>query len=260
MKIPIVIFIHIGALDINITQPIIDKIIFNLNNSGLYNLATKIYCGVVGKDLDLVQLPKKCEIIYKNYDPSVYEIPTINKLLEFVKTNKNHYILYLHTKGATKKKCNGINYQEKWSDVMQHFCIKNHKKCVELLDKGYDTVGCLLQNILYFGAHYSGNFWWTKSSYIKNHDYLPKDTTSWGRGAEFWLLPKFNINTNIASLYNNSLTYKNTPPCNGLYGNIIENYENTNLDNIKTCPKFSIFLIIILILLLILIIFCILKK
>lgn len=64
----------------------------------------KIYYGIVGKDLHLIKLPKKFEIVYKNYDPVVYEIPTINKLLDFAKSNTKHYILYLHTKGVTKKK------------------------------------------------------------------------------------------------------------------------------------------------------------
>jgi hypothetical protein len=260
MEIPLIIFIHIGAIDVNITQPILNKIITNLTKSGLYSKAKKIYYGIVGKDLDLIKLPKKFEIVYKNYDPVVYEIPTINKLLDFAKSNTKHYILYLHTKGVTKKKCNDINYQEKWSDIMQYFCITKYKKCIEVLDKGYDTVGCLLQHKFIFMTHYCGNFWWCNSEYIKTRPYLPKDTSGWGKSAEFWVVPKININTNCASLYNNKITSVSIPPCSGLYGNNIENYENSDIDNIKTGPKLLPFILLILIVSLVILLVIIFKK
>lgn len=49
---------------------------------------------------------------------------------------------------------------------MQYFCITKYKKCIEVLDKGYDTVGCLLQHQFIFNTHYCCNFWWCNSEYI----------------------------------------------------------------------------------------------
>jgi hypothetical protein len=76
---------------------------------------------------------------------------------------------------------------------MEHFCITRYKDCVKLLGE-YDTVGVNLQsNPLW---HYSGNFWWANSSYIKQLDRFDVSKSSnpsafserWY--CEFWLFDK----------------------------------------------------------------------
>jgi len=246
---PVVIFVHIGALDIEITRPILSKMFSNLQISGLYEEADKIYCGIVGQDLNSVELPSKAEIIYKNYDPSVYEIPILNEVRRFSQNNPKCYILYMHTKGATNKVCNGVNYQQRWSDVMQHFCVHRYKRCIDLLDKGYNTAGCLLHTRLgVWNTHYCGNFWWATSEYIRKRPYLPEDLSGFGISAEFWLIPKLNLNVKAASLYNNKLTRKSIPPCSGLYGNAINEYEETDPDWLfTTSPLPAVALLILLV-------------
>lgn len=249
MRHPVVIFVHIGALDIKVTQPILNKMFCNMQSSGLYETADKIYCGIVGKDLSSVQLPGKVEILFENYDASVYEIPTINQVRLFAENNPNWHILYMHTKGATNKVCDGVNYQQRWSDAMQYFCIHRHKRCIDLLDEGYDTVGCLLQTRFgIFGTYYCGNFWWASSDHIRTRPHLLKDSSGWGRSAEFWLIPKVNLNVKVASLYNSKLTRTSIPPCAGLYGNALHDYETTDPDLLLTpSPLPAVALVILLV-------------
>ena len=229
----IAIFIHIGALQVSVTQPIVDRIMSNLQESGLYDAADVIHCGVVGRDLDLIVLPSKAVIVYKSYDPSVYELPTLNQLRQFSILNPDYNVLYLHSKGATNKRCKGINYQQKWSDVMQYFCIAQHKRCIKLLDEGYKAVGCLLQfnkpscPMKLQGAHFCGNMWWATSEHISTRPHLPPDTSGYGASAEFWIIPQVDSTIPIASLFNHPYTDYSIPECGGLYGNAIENYEDS---------------------------------
>jgi hypothetical protein len=77
------------------------------------------------------------------------------------------YILYIHTKGASK--INNSNYLniESWRHVMNYFNIEKHKNVFNLFEKtSYNTYGILLGSAGKWKL-YSGNFWWTKASYLK---------------------------------------------------------------------------------------------
>lgn len=76
------------------------------------------------------------------------------------------YILYIHTKGASKQ--NDMNYKNiiSWRHLMNYFNIEKVNYVFEVFEKtDYNTYGCLLTNTI--KLHYSGNFWWSTSSYIK---------------------------------------------------------------------------------------------
>lgn len=102
--------------------------------------------------------------------------------------------LYIHTKGITsvdKHLKNGdaktfINYYY-WRKFLEWAVIERWQECVRLLDN-YDIVG-----VNYFkepSPHFSGNFWWANSSYVKS---LPDPaTTKWwkdlqSRTTDQWL-------------------------------------------------------------------------
>ena len=75
---------------------------------------------------------------------------------------------------------------------MLHCNYKNNKKINKLLNK-YNTVGTRYKKIA-IGPHYSGNFWWAKSDYIKN---LDKEIGPKYLDPESWLLKKMESNKHI---------------------------------------------------------------
>ncbi len=82
------------------------------------------------------------------------------------------YILYLHTKGASK--INEFNYENlvDWRNLMQYFNIKNYSSAFKLFEKTpYNTYGVNLTTPANIDRYaYFGNFWWATSEYIKSID------------------------------------------------------------------------------------------
>jgi hypothetical protein len=74
------------------------------------------------------------------------------------------YILYFHTKGASKQDNTNVI---SWRHLMNYFNIEKAKNVFKLFEKtDFNTYGVL------FGTAgkwriYSGNFWWAKASYLK---------------------------------------------------------------------------------------------
>lgn len=145
--------------------------------SGLYDHSDEYYLVVTDinneKDkLDnlLINYPK---IILDYYpDNKLYESNAIKKVQELSKHNQNLNILYIHAKGVSN---NGIkNYKTKevsllkqesvknYKEILEYFLIDNWKECVDKLNEGHHIVGvnCV------FGMWW-GNFWWTRSEYVK---------------------------------------------------------------------------------------------
>ena len=104
---------------------------------------------------------------------------------------------------------------------MQHFCIDRHEQCIRLLDT-YKTVGCLME-----ADHYCGNFWWARGDYIATKKKISPDKSGWGRGGEFWIMNPPIKNSHV-SLFDSNLQRKTGPPCNGLYGNYVLDYQTHN--------------------------------
>ena len=69
--------------------------------------------------------------------------------------------------------------------MMLYFLVENYKTCINKMYEQYDTVGCNYSELPY--RHYPGNFWWTKSSYIKTLNLLSEDVPS-KMAPEFWVL------------------------------------------------------------------------
>ena len=109
-------------------------------------------------------------LVYK--DVTEFEYPTLNKLYEH-SIVEDAYFLYIHTKGVNPDWAH-INQEHlaDWRNLMEYFTIEKWKKCVESLEK-YDTIGVNFGYKPY--KHYSGNFWWSKSSYLRTLE-KPKRT------------------------------------------------------------------------------------
>lgn len=78
------------------------------------------------------------------------------------------FILYLHTKGASRQSDYTLPYHYTWRHLMNYFNIEKYKLAIDVLtNTDFNTYGVLLDR---YENHtiYSGNFWWTNGKYIKS--------------------------------------------------------------------------------------------
>ena len=134
--------------------------------SGLFHAATHIHLGING-DSDIIPsffAGEYPQIVVKENDNKFEETDTLRALYEYSRENPGHYVLYMHTKGASRQ----TRYTEDWRYLMEYFCIHQWQKAIEALSEGYETAGVNWQEDTSMGyhPHYSGGFWWAKCSYI----------------------------------------------------------------------------------------------
>jgi hypothetical protein len=83
------------------------------------------------------------------------------------KFGDSDYILYIHTKGASKQNNELYSNIKSWRKIMNYFNIEKYKNVFSIFEKSeYNTFGILLTDTGK-SKFYSGNFWWTKASYLK---------------------------------------------------------------------------------------------
>jgi hypothetical protein len=80
------------------------------------------------------------------------------------KFGDSDYILYIHTKGASKQDLENVI---SWRHLMNYFNIEIYKNIFKIFEKtDYNTYGVLLGSAGKWKL-YSGNFWWAKALYLK---------------------------------------------------------------------------------------------
>ena len=208
---PIHIFIHICMIEN--WKEIFDDQINTIKKSGLYNKCEKIHLGILGNGK--IPIDEKFNILYHDYRITLYEIHTINHIKTYCDNlDYEIYILYLHTKGV--RKAGNDNVTKSWRKMMEYFLIEQYKICIDNLNI-YDTLGNNIVNLSCYNKdkislnknhtfHYSGNFWWSKKSYIDKLDYLQLDFTKNAINTRFlaenWILSKYGENNvNIGILF-----------------------------------------------------------
>lgn len=180
-----------------------------IKESELINNVNYIYiCFVGDKNIpltisDLVDYNYNNNIVLLRLSKNLndYELPTLNFLYECIRNN-NYNVLYLHTKNVGKEINECIEDQIKY---MLYFLVYKWKICVNNL-LTFDVCGVDLRNEP--TTHFSGNFWWSKSSHILK---LPKpydfnDLTKYSNplnslrhNQEFWIC--FKNNNKFLSLW-----------------------------------------------------------
>jgi hypothetical protein len=150
-------------------------VIGNIDNIRLaYGLAKTLsnkyeftaYDNPMGNDNNLLSLNDA-----HSFPPQVNENTTI-KLLYDHACKEDAYFLYNHSKGITSferylKTYNFdcfINYYY-WKEYLVWGVIDEWKQCINSLDSNFDVAGT--NYMTEPEPHYSGNFWWTKSSHVK---------------------------------------------------------------------------------------------
>jgi hypothetical protein len=176
-------YIYFHICCINNYETVFYNLMDKIKNSGLYDVVTEIRCFVLGEcNMKLFNDPKI--VVRKSAtDLNLYEIFTINELYkDSIKEDFN--VLYIHTKGVTRSNAPTYITIQDWVNYLSYFNIEKYQGCLQLLNY-YDTVGVNLNDTPKW--HYSGNFWWSKSEYIRKLDLCKNETYN---SPEFWLTEK----------------------------------------------------------------------
>lgn len=175
----IAIFYHV--FQINNWQEIFNEQMSLIQDSGLIDKIDLLHIGVNGNMIYNAENKKIiCSI---NPNPHREEYDTLKSLKDFAESNSDYKILYIHTKGVSI----GSPQTSDWRQYMNYFNIEKWKDALTLLDE-YDTIGCNYKEDSSYGRHphFSGNFWWARSEYIRtlDHTYLESDFRF---NKEFWI-------------------------------------------------------------------------
>jgi hypothetical protein len=152
-----------------------------LVSNGLYDKLNHLHVGFNGC-LDICSVPDKA--VACSNENQQEETGTLKSLRDWAAANPESYILYFHTKGASRK----TRFTEDWRKCMQYFCITNWRECYQALQSGYDLVGINWQEDTSMGyhPHFSGGFWWAKAAYINTLTNKALDST-FRYDREFWI-------------------------------------------------------------------------
>lgn len=174
-----------------------------------HDLFKGVFINIVGPDtLDLPKEINDKTVISHEGTIGDFEFPTLEKIENFCKDHLDVKVCYIHTKSVSseigtvrRKRC------EDWCRLMILFNIELAEKRIEDLDSGFDASGVNFRKTP--SPHFSGNFWWAKSDYIrklplinqvKNKVYANQKRHS----AEFWVglgNGKLTSDYNSGSLY-----------------------------------------------------------
>ena len=211
----VIIFIHVCWT--NNGPDILKDQILTLQQSTIYSYIDIIYIGIVGLKhedssfLEDIDAENKIKILYQIEEIYYYELKTIQEIKlycdqQFHK-NEEAYILYIHTKGV--RQAGNHEVIESWRKMMEYFLIEQGIYCINNLEY-VDAIGnniindCGDQKELCsvhpeHCYHFSGNFWWSKSSYIHKlpllhinemllQQYYSENNLNYRFQAENWIL------------------------------------------------------------------------
>lgn len=180
-------FVHVYM--VNHWKDILVEQISLMRISGLYDRVKNIYVGCIGapEQLEILRrivnpYPKIIVALYGS-NARMYEFMTLALLKQKADILSQHYGFYIHSKGVSYPGNEGGKY---WRDYMNYYNITRWKDAVEKLDFGYDTCGVKLVNKIY-PLHYSGNFFWYNSEYVKVLPDLVKIDRTDRFKAEMWI-------------------------------------------------------------------------
>ena len=183
---------------VNHWQEIVMEQIVKIMRSGLYDQSTVIHIGCLGRDEEVAKLRemlkdhKKFVINFHSAVPDHFEFCTLRLLQDRSRSAEPFYAFYIHTKGVTwpKEKTKAYIGGTYWRQYMNYYIISRWKECMNRLDAGHDTCGVKLltkKDMPAFRVHYSGNFFWCKSTYIRTLPLIEHLRLKDRFQAEFWI-------------------------------------------------------------------------
>ena len=151
--------------------------VIRIINSGLLNEDTEYHICINGSSdrfrpmLDELDKISKPIVQHVADDCKQWEYPTLTYLKQLADSIETKSAIgYIHLKGAGRPWYKEVG---DWRQLMEFFIIDNYRHCVKHLDRGYNVVGCNWTPVSWIKPHFSGNFWWTESEYVKTLPHLP---------------------------------------------------------------------------------------
>lgn len=133
---------------------------------------------------ELQDINRKIKLIHLSHTPIGNECDTFNWMREkFEEFEQERAIFYFHSKGVSYTNPVLKNNVGNWVKYMDLYYIHHWKSHMRALEN-YDTSGAFM---ISDPAHYSGNFWWTKTSHLKKLPALDQNNVPLLNRGEFWL-------------------------------------------------------------------------
>lgn len=172
-EIPIIVFWHIYIDENRLFRAtnIIQRQFEKIKSSGLLDRCESVCIGYVSKiDFpfkNIIDHPKVKIIVKEDFGNEGVTTTSLKKFCD--NEEKESLIMYIHNRGMTHDENSPSDY---WTFMMEYFVIERWQNSIKHLENKY-TCGCELWDHEHrinpddFIFHYSGNFWWSRSSYIK---------------------------------------------------------------------------------------------
>lgn len=106
----------------------------------------------------------KFRLRHVNGDYSKHEWPTVHTVHmdALADDTDEHIVGYAHLKGLSRPATQPVT---DWRNLLVYWTIERWRDNIELIEQGYETSG--INWLDYPHPHYSGNFWWAQSNYIR---------------------------------------------------------------------------------------------
>ncbi|TCP70626.1 hypothetical protein [Baia soyae] len=187
-------FMHV--FEINNWMEIVKRQIGRLRLSGLYEKLDSIYISFVTERADdeehIESIVNEIGLLAKSDDtmkirvvPQTYDFErsTLKWLHQYCNESPhNVQILYMHTKGVARFGTFVEPFVRDWVHLMESVLVDHHEMCLKHLGS---VDACGVNYLPSPKPHFSGNFWWANSEYIKK---LDKEIGSDYLAPEMWLL------------------------------------------------------------------------
>ena len=218
------IFYHIGML--GNWESLVDRQMKRVKAAGLYDastinigFATDNYRDDSSQLSNILQNNNMTENINilscSGHKLSTCEYHTIKSLKSFADSdNSNANIFYFHTKGLSHANLTSDLFVKDWVELLEYFCIDKWKNAVKALEF-HDAYGVnYLLKSSWHETHFSGNFWWARSNYIKTLD-INKLNLHDRLSAEMWIVA--NNHHKAACPHSSHIDHYSTPYPKNLY-------------------------------------------
>lgn len=202
---------------------ILDMMISYLNERNFIDALEFLVINNIGEPLDedkYTKIHKKIVVINYSEDASLFENATMKQVITFSKIHENYNVLYMHTKGVSYKQDHYF-YQGilSWINFMMYCLVDHSDKCVDLLSD-YDTIGTNVREHDTNPLHYSGNFWWARTSYLRK---LPITIFKDKYDCEFQVLSK---NPRFFNVWTLNQMYQTVYPLSSYESDVTSSFAN----------------------------------
>lgn len=149
-------------------KTIVAEQLASVRKNGLFQRTHTIFCFICQYNPEVMTVLKpymsKLKII--STTENLYEKYALSNFRQYITKSLPYYLYYFHTKAVSR---DAEEFHERRRNL-NYFILEQYDVCLFWLNQYYDAVGTALS--MFPSLHFSGNFWWTRSSHL---DRLPRE-------------------------------------------------------------------------------------